>query len=218
VLQPANDNSANNRVVPRIFRSRPLGRIDLQEDLNTDLEKLGRLKFNVDYSEYASYWASLALFNRDGDPESSASREYRHAGRWTANAEEVPVIKQLIATVFKVEFMRSARVFVAQSGGIIRPHRDYLEFKDGFTRLHLVIQTNPLAMNGEGSIAYHMAQGSIWLLNARVVHWAANLSDTPRYHVVVDFPQDMEPEDCLHPASLPITPSNGSSGRPCRRK
>jgi aspartyl/asparaginyl beta-hydroxylase len=99
--------------------------------------------------------------------------------------------------VFKVEFMRSARVFVAQSGGIIRPHRDYLEFKDGFTRLHLVIQTNPLAINGEGSIAYHMAQGSIWLLDARVVHWAANLSDTPRHHVVVDFPQDMEPDDCL---------------------
>jgi hypothetical protein len=184
-----------------MLRSRPLGRVELPEDLSADLKKLGQLKFNIDYSEFAiGRWASLALMNRDGDAESSASHEFSGGGRWTANAGHLPVIKDLVAKVFRVETMRSARIFVAQGGGIIRPHRDYLEFKDGFTRLHLVLQTNKRAMNGEGSRAYHMARGSVWSLDAQVLHWAANLADEPRYHVVVDFPSEMTSEECVREA------------------
>ena len=59
--QPANDNDASNRVVEAILRSRPLGRVDLPENLNTEIAKLGEFKFNVDYSEYAiGYWASAS--------------------------------------------------------------------------------------------------------------------------------------------------------------
>jgi hypothetical protein len=137
----ANDNvaahqaSKNYAPVTSLFRSRPLGRAELPERLTTDLEKLSELEFNIDYSEFAiGRWASLALFNRDGDAESSASHEYTGEGRWTAHADHLPAIKDLVTTVFKVKRMLSARIFVAQGGGMIRPHRDYLEFKDGERR------------------------------------------------------------------------------------
>jgi hypothetical protein len=197
LIRPSEYSVVSHDNHPKI-RSRPIGGIEIPDTLKPDIQKLGTVQFNPDYSEFAvGKWASLALHNRDGNADSSLSHEYAGQGLWTEHAMRLPAIKNIVTTTFETELMRSCRIFVAQGGGMIRPHRDYTEFMKGFTRVHLVIETNPLAMNGEGNVAYHMDLGTIWYLDGRLPHWAANLSVEPRYHVVGDFPADLAPEECI---------------------
>jgi hypothetical protein len=189
-------------LMPKIC-SRPVGFVDLPNGISDDLDTLEKLAFTKDYSRYAvGRWDTLPLFNRDGDLHSSISYEYLSQGKWTTNAAVLPQIVELIEKVFRTDLMRSARIFVAEGAGLIRLHRDYLEFKFGFTRVHLVLKTNPKAMNGERNHAFHMTRGSIWYLEGREPHWAVNGAIEPRYHLVCDFPPNLEPEQCL----LDITP------------
>jgi L-proline cis-4-hydroxylase len=183
--------------------SRPLGCVELPAGLVAEFALLENASFTRDYSDYAvGRWETLPLFNRDGDMRSSLSHEYHGAGHWTANAPLFPIIVGLLKATFKIEILRSARIFVAQGAGLIRLHRDYLEFESGFTRLHLVLRTNVLAMNGERSRAFHMRLGSLWYLEGREPHWAVNYATEPRYHLVCDFPAELMPEDCIQGTNL----------------
>jgi len=186
----------DNQPLPKL-RSHPIGRTDLP-NLANDIARLVEIPFNTDYDEYAvGPWQSLALYNRDGDANSSASHEYEGSGAWTRHGHALAEVKALVEAVFKFDTLRSVRIFATSSGGMIRPHRDYIEFGAGFTRLHLVLKTNPLAMNGEGRVAFHMAPGSLWYLDGREPHWAVNFSPEPRYHVVCDFPAGSAAEACI---------------------
>ena len=147
---------------PPAIRSRLLGEYSLPAAIDADLTRLDGIPFNADYSDYAEgRWASLAIFNRYGDANSSASHEYEGPGQWTAHAAELPAIRAIALDLFDFDRARSARVFVAQKG-MIRQHRDYLEFDNGFRRLHLVLRTCPGAFNGEGGVAFHMTDGQVW--------------------------------------------------------
>jgi hypothetical protein len=180
------------------LKSRLLARIELPNILFEDIGLLATLEFNKDYAEYAvGCWETLPLFNRDGDKASSRSFEYNFSGKWTAYSAILPAIVELIKDTFVENKLRSARIFSAKGEGLIRPHRDYLEFTEGFTRIHCVLQTNASAMNGERNKAFHMPAGSIWFLEGREPHWAVNFSGTPRYHLVCDFFASSAPEECL---------------------
>ncbi|MET0532772.1 MAG: aspartyl/asparaginyl beta-hydroxylase domain-containing protein, partial [Steroidobacter sp.] len=180
------------------LRSRQIGVVEFGVDVAADIATLATMDLNPEYGQYSvNRWGSLALRNRDGDAGSSQSHEFSLPSKWTANAHRLPALKSLVETVFHLDEVRSARVFVANSQSGIRPHRDYLEFRNGFTRLHLVLETHAGSVNGEGTQAFHMPKGALVFLEGRELHWALNLSSEPRYHLVCDFDAQLTPEECV---------------------
>lgn len=169
--------------------SYPIAKIFLDSaPLSVDRHVLGQLPFDRFYERYSrGDWRSISLLNRDGDTFNGQLYEFEGPGRWTAYADRVPYIKRVVQTHFSQSDLKSVRVFCAVNGGMIVPHRDYLEFENGFVRLHLPIQTTHKSVSTEGSEAFHMEVGEVWFLNARRTHAAVNYAHLPRYHLVLDF-------------------------------
>jgi L-proline cis-4-hydroxylase len=189
--------------------SERLGQVYLDsQSLRTDIASLSRLPFDSFYGHYSrGTWRSISILNRDGDSSNGEAYEFEGRGRWTSHAAELPYVKRLIEAEFYCEELKSARIFYTENGGMIVPHRDYLEFKNGFTRIHLPLLTNQLSISTEEEFAFHMCQGEIWYLNASRTHAAANYSTERRYHLVLDFPHNINPKSALvnlRPPSNPI--------------
>lgn len=194
----------------RSFGSERLGQVYLDlKSVRNDVATLSRLPFDSFYERYSrGAWRSISILNRDGDSSNGEAYEFEGRGHWTSHAAELPYIKRLIEAEFFCDQLKSARIFCAENGGMIVPHRDYLEFKNGFTRLHVPLLTSELSISTEEDIAFHMCQGEVWYLNARMTHAAANYSSEPRYHLVLDFPHNLNPKSVivnLRPPNKPIS-------------
>jgi hypothetical protein len=169
--------------------SKRLWAIFLDEaSLCADLASLPRSTFDNFYEKYSmGHWRSLSLMNRDGDASNGQSFEFEGRGRWTAAADQLPYLKRLIEAEFHTDELKSARIFCAEKGGRIVPHRDYMEFSNGFNRLHIPLATNDFCISTEEDISYHMCKSEIWFIDAKRTHAAANYGSLPRYHLVLDF-------------------------------
>lgn len=178
------------------MHSHPIGRVEfdgprLQEALRT----IGGFQKSNAYSEYArGDWDTCMLLNQTGNKEDSLSAEFEGHGVPTEYGRKVPYLLEAINRLFKPESLKSARIFSARNGFII-PHRDYLEFEHGFTRIHLVLSTNDAAMNSEQGAVYRMRQGELWFLDGRVTHSGGCFSGETRLHLVMDFDPDIPVEN-----------------------
>jgi hypothetical protein len=156
--------------------------------LARDIETIESFEFDAAYKDYAvGEWSSCSLYNRDGDKNDGLSYEYEGRAAITEYGRQVPYIDKVINSVFRMERCKSVRVFAIRGLGLVIPHRDYLEFKRGFSRLHLVLQTNPRCFNSEGRVVFTMQRGEIWFVDGTPVHSAANFSTAARYHLILDF-------------------------------
>ncbi|GAL10893.1 hypothetical protein JCM19233_1878 [Vibrio astriarenae] len=45
---------------------------------------------------------------------------------------------------------------------MILPHKDYLEFEKGFTRVHVVLDIDETCFNSENDTVYQMKAGEVW--------------------------------------------------------
>jgi hypothetical protein len=66
---------------------------------------------------------------------------------------------------------------------IIVSHRDYMEFKKGFRRLHIPLRTNDRCMNSEAALVYHMNVGNIYFLDGREAHAGGSLASGERAYI-----------------------------------
>jgi hypothetical protein len=178
------------------IHSYPIGRVRLdKERLNQDIATIETFQMNPAYSEYAKgEWTTCMLFNKSGDLNDGLSEEYDGSAIMTEYGSRVPYLCEMICDLFKIEHLKSARIFSAQNGFII-PHVDYLEFKRGFTRIHVVLRTNDHSLNSEGSTVYHMQEGEIWFLDGRVTHSGGSFANERRLHLVLDFNPEIPIKD-----------------------
>ncbi len=180
--------------------TRILGQIALSTDAVIEaLRTIDAMEHNAAYSRYnltvdprkAGDWVQIILANWNGDASSGESVEYDGSIRWTHEGAKVPYIRRLVQETFASAPLKSVRIFSAQNA-VIAAHRDYMEFKRGFRRLHIPLRTNEASVNSEGSRVYHMSSGYIYFLDGRMAHSGGNLSAVePRIHLVLDFDPDV---------------------------
>lgn len=181
------------------MHSHPIGRVAFDaERLIKEIEVIKGFEMSGAYSEYAKgEWNTCMLLNRSGDKDDSFSAEYEGHAVLTEYGRRLPYLNEVIRRLFKLDLLKSARIFSARKGFII-PHRDYLEFKKGFTRVHVVLRTNDMAMNSEGSTVYRMREGEIWFLDGRHAHSGGSFADERRLHLVLDFDPEVPIKDLFN--------------------
>lgn len=184
------------------MKSHIIGFADLDErSLQRDLNDLSKMEYSSAYSEYKSgTWESIILANRTGDFTNGMSEEYNGSAKMTTWGKNLPYLMDLVKQVFYTDEIKSIRIFKAANKGLIIPHRDYMEFKKGFTRIHIPIQTFLGCLNSELDTVYHMNKGEIWFVDGHVPHSGACLNNGERLHLAIDFNASLNPSCCLkHP-------------------
>lgn len=186
------------------LKTGPLGKFTFDDaNLREALVAIDAMPSNNAYSSYnlivdprkPGAWTQIVLGNWSGDATDGESMEYEGHFRWTEEGRKVPFVQDLIESRFRCEYLKSVRVFSADNAMIVS-HRDYIEFRKGFRRLHIPLRTNNSCMNSESSLVYHMCVGSIYFLDGREAHAGGNLSSgESRIHLVLDFDPDVDISD-----------------------
>jgi hypothetical protein len=176
--------------------SRLIGQIQLNnEKLKHDLNILENAPKSDAYKEYAiGEWTTTMLYNKTGLADDGYSVEYEGSAIPTEIGNNLPYLGKIISEIFVMKHLKSVRDFRARNGLII-PHVDYREFKRGFTRIHIPIQTDDNCFNSEEETVYHMKKGEIWILEGRKPHSGGSLSGLSRSHLVLDFDPDIAISD-----------------------
>jgi len=167
---------------------------------------LSHLDGGREYDEYVfGSWKSLPLWNGTGSVHDTLLREFDHAPVPTGLAQDFPVLASFVESHFAIEQLRWARLFVLERG-VLLPHRDYLELKKGFTRVHVPLQTSPACLHSEEDEVFHMRVGEVWFLEASNVHSACNPLEVPRVTLCLDFTRDKGLESIFR---SPVRQENG---------
>jgi hypothetical protein len=196
---------------PGKMQSHLIGRVEFDAPrINEELKIIDGFEMSPAYSEYAiGDWRTCMLVNQYGNKDDGLSKEFEGHGVPTEYGRQLPYILETMNRLFKTEFLKSARIFSARIG-FIQPHKDYLEFKKGFTRIHLVLQTNYSAMNSEQRTVYRMRLGELWFLEGHATHSGGSFGDQKRLHLVMDFDADVPIENLFrspsdyNPGLLPL--------------
>jgi len=188
------------------FNSKKLGHIDLDATrLEPDLGTIDEMRGNDAYGpynvtinpRYPGEWGQVIFGNKSGDANVGLSVDYAGHFEWTIEGQKVPYIQELVETVFRVDVVKSVRLFRA-ANAIVAAHVDYLEpeLPRGFQRIHIPLRSSPQSLNTEGAFAYHMAPGDVFFLNARAPHAGGNLgTGASRVHLIIDADADVPLED-----------------------
>jgi L-proline cis-4-hydroxylase len=164
------------------------------------LESYGYTSAYVEYS--VGGWATAPLWGNPADEDDEQVHEHDAPAQPVAAVSSLDGINDLILSYFDVSRLRCARLFRARNGAIILPHRDYLEHKNGFTRIHVPLITNTVeARNTEDGYCFHMRRGEIWYLEARRVHSGGVTGSALRVHLVLDFSHTTQPEEAVDPSA-----------------
>ncbi|WP_298422735.1 aspartyl/asparaginyl beta-hydroxylase domain-containing protein [uncultured Kordia sp.] len=178
------------------MESKIIGKVNFEDDLlNKELALIDTFEFNDSYSEYASgIWKTCMLWNRSGLKNDHLSIEHDQYVKPTEYGKQLSYVNDIVDQLFKKEHIKAIRLFMCINGLII-PHRDYLEFKKGFTRIHIPLKINEHALTSEEDIVYNMQKGEIWFIEGRKIHSAANFSKTKRINLVIDFAPEIPFEE-----------------------
>jgi hypothetical protein len=164
-----------------------------------DALQLGSEAYTAAYEEYSvGSWALAPLWSDRSGDSSGESREHGDAARPIAAAAHLSGINTLVSEYFDVSRLRSARLFRASHGALIIPHADYLEHRNGFTRMHVPLVTNAAqARSTEEDICYHMRRGEVWYVDGHRVHSGGVVGPSLRLHLVLDFSHETAPDQTL---------------------
>ncbi|MEM9952250.1 MAG: aspartyl/asparaginyl beta-hydroxylase domain-containing protein [Chloroflexota bacterium] len=171
------------------MKSRIIGQIVFDEaKLAQELDVIATLPFNKSYSEYAiGDWRNCVLWNQTGNHDDTIFNDYEGLPKPTELGKKTTYISSIIEETFNLEYLRWARIFLVKEG-MLRPHRDYLEFEDQeFSRCHIPIQTDASSMHTERGNVFNMQKGEIWYLDASVPHSACSFSGIERMTINLDF-------------------------------
>lgn len=171
------------------MNSQIVGVIELEpKAIQRELNKIAQLEFNdTEYSNYVfGGWKNCVLRNATASYRDTTLREYEGYSQPTELAKNLDYVNSIISNTFNLKYLKWLRIFVCQQG-VLLPHRDYLEMKKGFTRLHVSLQTDLTCLHSEEDKVFHMRVGEIWFLDATKIHSACSLSNSARISLCLDF-------------------------------
>jgi hypothetical protein len=153
----------------------------LRADLRAVTDRYAlRPHFRTPYAD----WDGIGLVAPDGDPH----RDRKRGGpcRKTEVLRVAPYLEELVDSLpcakQRVRLMRLA------PGGRVAWHFDWDECLDhGNARLHVPIETNPLACSQLSHVDYRWLPGECWYGDFSFPHRLANHGDTHRVHLVIDL-------------------------------
>jgi Aspartyl/Asparaginyl beta-hydroxylase/L-proline 3-hydroxylase, C-terminal len=179
----------------------PIGVIpsDLIDAAAQDALSLEAHGYTSAYEEYSvGRWATSPLWSDPSGQATGEVIEHDKPAQPIAYARTLAGINDIIYTYFNVPRLRCARLFRASHGAIVLPHRDYMEHKAGFTRIHVPLITNAdQARNTEDGSCFHMRRGEVWYLDARRIHSAGVTGSARRVHLVLDFTNSTRPAETV---------------------
>jgi L-proline 3-hydroxylase, C-terminal/Aspartyl/Asparaginyl beta-hydroxylase len=164
-----------------------------------DALELGWEAYTAAYEEYSvGSWALAPLWSDPSGDASGESHEHGDPAKPIPTAAHLSGINALVSEYFNTSRLRGVRLFRASHGALIIPHSDYLEHRNGFTRMHVPLVTDPAqARNTEDNICYHMRRGEVWFLDGHRVHSGGVVGPSLRLHLVFDFSHDTAPDETL---------------------
>jgi len=155
--------------------------------LEEELSIIANMDFSTAYSEYVcGVWATCMVRNYSGSSQDAVSTEYDGCAKVTENGEKLKYLHEIIEKLFKEEHIKSVRVLVSSDNGYILPHKDYLEFKKGFSRLQIPLYITGNSLNSEDKSVYSMRQGEVWFVGAKHVHAGGTLGDAKKINLLID--------------------------------
>ncbi|WP_167489469.1 aspartyl/asparaginyl beta-hydroxylase domain-containing protein [Vibrio ouci] len=169
--------------------SRKLYQIRISKYLQSeDLNDIRALNFDQAYQEYGyGIWETLSIWNKDGRNGDAISKEYEGSAQINDTGKDLHNINRMINDHFECRHIKSVRLLRSCKGGMILPHFDYLEFQNGFTRLHVVLDIDDTCLNSEGDVVYQMEAGDVWFLDGRELHSATSISPSGKLCLMIDF-------------------------------
>lgn len=185
------------------MQSRIIGHVEFEKRaLQGAVDAITELPSSPAYGDYAiGNWRTYSLWNRTGRAADGVSVESDDPARPTEIGAELPYINDLIRYVFLTKHIRSARIFAASSNSIIIPHRDYLEFGQGFTRIHVPLQVDEWSLSSEEEVVFRQRLGEVWFLDGHPVHSGGGFSQLQRLILVIDCDPSIPFDGLFAPAA-----------------
>ncbi|HEX2391379.1 MAG TPA: aspartyl/asparaginyl beta-hydroxylase domain-containing protein [Solirubrobacterales bacterium] len=164
-----------------------------------DALKLGEDAYTAAYEEYSvGSWSLAPLWSDPSGDASGESHEHGDPAKPIPAVATLSGINTLVSDYFDTANLRGVRLFRASHGALIIPHVDYLEHRNGFTRMHVPLITNSAeARSTEEDTCYHMRRGEVWFVDGNRVHSGGVIGPSSRLHLVLDFSYDTPPEETL---------------------
>ena len=180
-----------------------IGRLDLNEEkLRKDLETVTNFPvLKEEYSEFGvGTWKNDTLWNENGNFRDTQYRDYATPGMVTERGLLLPYIQEMIGANFHVNHLKMVRTRNLIDGLIV-PHKDFVELnkpKNFYLRIFIPLEDNANSYHSDESGVFRMRKGEIWILDASIVHAAANFSNESRIFLCLDFQFDEK----THPSSI----------------
>ncbi len=172
--------------------SRIIGKIEIEsQKMAKDLFAISQFPvIEEEYSEFGTgTWLNNSLMNANGDYKNTKYQDSEFPGIRTSLWEKVPYITKLIEDNFNLTYLRMVRTRNLIDG-IVIPHKDFVELehdKSRYVRIFIPLENNNQAFHSDEYNVFQMQKGEIWILNAAIVHAAANFSKESRVFLCLDF-------------------------------
>lgn len=189
--------------------SRIIGKLDISNKaIANDLITINTFPIiEEEYSEFGTgIWKNNSLFNENGEFTDTQYRNYLTKGKKTELLTRVPYINNLIETNFDITYLKMVRTRNLING-IILPHKDFVEFnktKSYYLRIFIPLEDNVNAYHSDEHAVFRMQKGEVWILNAAIIHAAANFSTASRIFLCLDFqfPKTLDPSEIFLDKSI----------------
>nr|CEL13008.1 L-proline 3-hydroxylase [Kibdelosporangium sp. MJ126-NF4]CTQ98694.1 L-proline 3-hydroxylase [Kibdelosporangium sp. MJ126-NF4] len=193
-----------------------LGHLEMDElKISEELASGARFHYAEQYPEFQSGrpWKTCMLFSPGGEVGDGVIAHYDTTKpvRPTEFGEQLPYLRHIVEDSFDTSQLLFARL-VLMSDNVLVPHRDFVEFTERSTedrcghRLHVPLATSPDCLFMEDNTIYRMPFGDVWSLDVTRMHSAAVLSDTLRFHLMMDFADVPDGTKLL---KFPVNPTPG---------
>lgn len=172
------------------MQTQPIGFIDLNiSGIDKELANIYNLDLKNVYKEFiCGSWLTLAMWNESGKMDDLIIRSYPGSAKSTKIVEKFPILISILDRWVNLNLVKYVRLALLGPNSVILPHRDYLETKEEFLRLHIPLITDQFCFYAENQNVYRLAKGEIWYIDARNPHSVACFSEHGRLHLILDFP------------------------------
>ncbi|WP_257282357.1 aspartyl/asparaginyl beta-hydroxylase domain-containing protein [Endozoicomonas sp. ISHI1] len=178
------------------MKAKILGKLSIDKNkIKNEISVIEESGFDDAYKEYSiGKWRTKSIWNQNGINGEAISKEYCGHAKRTFFSNQLTYINEIISKNFNTKYIKPVRVLNSCENGMIFPHKDYLEFKKGFNRVHVVLYTDKNCLNSEKDTIYHMRAGEVWYVDGSNIHSAMSLSEKGKFTLIIDFCPDISLE------------------------
>lgn len=146
-----------------------------------------------EYDEFGTgVWINHSLWNEDGNYLNTQYKDYEGKLTCTTLGDKLSYLREFIFENFQTTHLKMVRSRNLMNGMVI-PHRDFVELEkpnECYLRIFIPLESNTQSFHSDEYQVFTMQQGEVWILNAALVHAAANFSCQSRIFLCLDFQFD----------------------------